>query len=171
MQVGKRLTVLGVSGLFLITVGWLVAVVTGATVIYIISLGLSCIVFVAFVLFALGAYGKVVARIGLANERLSHLIMLQERRYEQLSVRMDTLTEGLGGLSSELSKSVLQASKSNRGANELALLEEVYARLERTERRVLGGLENATHANERRELRLEKLLSTHESQDEPNQAN
>src|SRR5699024_10207751 len=118
-------------------------------------LGLSCIVFVAFVLFALGAYGKVVARIGLANERLSHLIMLQERRYEQLSVRMDTLTEGLGGLSSELSKIVLQASKSNRGANELALLEEVYARLERTERRVLGGLENATHANERRELRLE----------------
>lgn len=126
----------------------LAAVLTAALVanepaLFVASVWIATFTLVGLTVFLLRSYQRVVTRLGTANERLAELKFLQERRYEQLAARLDGRVGNSG---------------SGASAQSLADLENLNARLERSERRILGKLENEILINDKRYRELKSLM-------------
>lgn len=105
-------------------------------------------------------YHRIVHRIGTANKRLAELRFLQERRYGMLSARLDHLIAAIRELGvSQVSpdKSRLESTRIFR--KQLVELEDLNARLERAERRILGKIENQIFVNDSQYKRVDRFAS------------
>ncbi|MGO1942113.1 MAG: hypothetical protein ACTH05_08145 [Yaniella sp.] len=131
--------------------------VSGNSIFYVVALWLFMLTVIGLTLFFLRGYKRVVTRIATANERLAGLKFLQERRYDQLKCRMDYLNDSVRVLHANILE-MDNATGTAKNSMALAELDNLNARLQRTERRILGQLENERFANDRRNLRIQKLI-------------
>lgn len=122
----------------------------------IVALWLSALLLVVFLGFYLMTYQRIMTRVGITNERLNEVKLLQERRYEQLAKRLDALSQGISSQSPSTRGSVLEGRQTGPKLSEL---EDLNARAERAERRILGRLENIMLDNDRRFRTVEKVAS------------
>lgn len=133
------------------------------SVFYLTALWLVVLLAVGMLLSLGWGYQRIVIRVGTANERLIELRFLQERRYEQLRQRMDYLSDSFRVLHRNM-QHLEDASDKFRAAqgrsSDIVELENINARLQRTERRILGKLENDCHGNESVEQQFVELLES-----------
>lgn len=109
---------------------------------------------------ALRAYLRVVARLDNVSEALSELKFLQERRYGQVSGRLDYTNDYLRLLKKLIGRSGDgRSSRSVDSSNDIARFDELVARIQRAERRVLGRIEDETYKNHWRSERLDQKIS------------
>lgn len=121
------------------------ALLTNAPALFVASVWIATFILIGLTVFLLRSYQRVVTRLGTANERLAELKFLQERRYEQLVGRLD-------------SPKVNALSGSGASGPSLDELENINARCQRAERRILGKLENELLMHDKRYRKLERLL-------------
>jgi len=131
-------------------------------VLHVAALWLFVFFLVSSLLLAGRGYRRITTRIGTAGERLSELKYLQERRYEQLSGRLDRLSALVDSLDSSdnthQANLIHSMNRAESGRN-LAELEDINARVQRAERRILGRLENELFANALRDEQIDIFLS------------
>lgn len=107
-------------------------------------------------------YQRVVIRTNTTNELLKQIKFLQERRYSQLVARMDQRDGGVTSESVQSSKvgaSGPAQTGSKLSLGEISELEEINARVQRAERRILGKLENESFDWDRRHYELKEDIS------------
>jgi hypothetical protein len=143
--------VLGLAISVLLTVGLLTSQVSY----FVGAIWVSLLVGLVVLAGLLAGYGRVVRRLGTANERLAELRFLLERRYEQSRQRLDTLLETSHGLTEPSDSPTSRLSSNWKGRAEL---ENLSARVQRSERRILGRLENELLAHDRQSQQLAELI-------------
>lgn len=136
----------------LVTVGLL----TGTLWIHILAAWLSALLLIVFLGFYFRTYRRMMTRIGTANERLAEIKLLQERRYEQLARRLDASSQGTFSQSQSMAGAVSSGQQSKPQYSDI---EQMIARVERAERRILGMLENIALDNDIRFRTVENLAS------------
>ena len=146
-----------ILGLIMVAALVTVGILTGMHWPYIMALWVSVLFLIILLGFYFRTYRRTMTRIGTANERLSEIKILQERRYEQLAQRLDGLSQGTFGQSRSTAGTV---SSGEQSTPKLSDLEYMLARVERAERRILGRLENIALDNDTRFRTVEKLAST-----------
>lgn len=116
----------------------------------------SALAFVVFFVFLTQAYLRIMARTGTINNRLEETKFLLNRRYEQLAERLDDL---LARRTAYTSTSGVEENNERlqTGTSEL---QDVNARLERAERRILGRLENEALSADAQIRELERIVSS-----------
>lgn len=130
-------------------------ILTGTLWLYILALWISVLLLLVFLGFYFRTYRRVMTRVGTANERLSEIKNLQERRYAQLAQRLDSLGQGAFGSRSTGDT----VSGGQQPSLKFSDLEYLIARVERAERRILGKLENLSLDNDRGLRSVEQLAS------------
>lgn len=163
MQIKKymflALTLIGIAVASLITISLL----AGSTVFYIAAVWLTLIMVLTVVIALWRAYERIAGRIGTANVRLAEIKLLQESRYEQTRARLDHLLQA----ADSTSKLIKDASKSGEQVIEYPVgksgrhdeIAELSAHFQRTERRIIGRLENEFHENDIRNRQMNILVS------------
>lgn len=104
----------------------------------------------------LGSHQRFARRLRIANERLDELRFLLERRYELSRVRLDKLLEISDESSVDTQTS--RASEDRNVSKSKAQIENLSARFQRTERRIIGRLEGESFANDRRNREIADLI-------------
>lgn len=108
-------------------------------------------------------YKRTVGRIGTANMRLAEIKVLQERRYEQTRTRLDYLLRVVDNtriLTNDVNKALEQVVNTPTGEEgRHDALEQLNARFQRAERRIIGRLENEIHENDIRSQQITALVS------------
>lgn len=166
MRISRYLLV--ASTLFLLGIAALVTidVYRDDTVFYVIALWSSVLALVLSLVIVFRAYQRVITRLGTAGERLAEIKYLQERRYQQLSQRLDYTNDYLRLLKALIQKSGSRASSSSSDVSEnLSELEDLNARFQRAERRILGKLEDELYASRRLSRQLDGIVSRLEKGD------
>lgn len=130
------------------------AIMTRETTFFVIAVWILIFLVMVSCVFLLRGYQRVVSRLRVANERLAHLQYLQERRYDQLRHRFDELTDSFGTLHKTIQK--VQKPSENPlpfpvNPQILEELENLNARLQRAERRILGKFEDELFEMDQRE--------------------
>lgn len=136
---------------------------SGNSIMYAIALWMFALLTIGFVLVLMRGYQRIVNRVGTANERLTELKFLQERRYDQLRRRMDYLNDSLNVLHRNvrgLDTALGNVPRAPQTSNAFAELDNLNARLQRSERRILGKLENEQFSNHQLHQRLVELLES-----------
>lgn len=128
-----------ILGLTMVAAFVTAGIVTGMLWLHILALWIFLLLSAIFLGFFLRVYRLVMTRLGTANQRLSEMKLLQERRYEQLAQRLDALNHNTLGHSRS---PVSGISAHQDGPPKLSEIEHLIARTERAERRILGRLEN-----------------------------
>lgn len=117
---------------------------------YVLGLWLFVLSLAIFFSLLLRMYQRIMARIHDIKQLLSEMRFLQERRYEQLARRLDTLRGG--GSDASLGSATAGATH--------AEFENLSARLQRSERRILGKLEDEMLRYDERVRELAQTLAT-----------
>jgi|SRR5699024_5654069 len=143
MRKAKYLLTAVVAGAVALAAVLTAALLTDDPAFFVASVWIATFFLGGLTVFLFRGYQRIVSRLRTANERLAELKFLQERRYEQLAGRLD----GHGG-----------GSGPGISARSLAELESLNARLERSERRILGKLENEILTNDKRYRELERMV-------------
>lgn len=161
MRIAKYAVVSQILATVAIAVLIVFGIFSSERVFYVIALLLSLLLIINLLVFLFRGYRRVVTRIGTAGERLSELMFLQERRYEQLSSRLDRLSEDLGALRRPIEgePNNLRSTELSNSSLEVSELEDLNARLQRSERRILGRLEDALLARDLESKQVDALLS------------
>ena len=105
------------------------------------TLGILALIFVV----VLRGYQQILRERRVAKERIAELRFLQERRYEQVRWRLDELLNGRGG------------PGTGKSLNLSSEIEDLKSRVQLSERRILGRLENELWANDRRDRHTAEL--------------
>lgn len=151
--------VMGLVTSALVTAG----ITSGQPGFYVGAVWVSLILITAVMGGLLAGYKRVVHRLGTVNERLAELRFLLERRYELSRERLDSLLGILNGLADLGDNTQVQPGRDGQSVNK-AELENLSARFQRSERRIIGRLEDEFLAHDRQNQQVAELLARLESE-------
>lgn len=162
MRIAKHVFVGHIAALLAALVALSLGIYNSETVYYVVSLWIGAFTLISAVFFLLRGYRRLVVRIGTANERLAEIKFLQERRYEQLRQRSDTLltySRNQKSYSITHRNAVNSIQQHDNHTLLLSELEDLNARLQRTERRILGTIAAEQINDDAHQRRIEELLA------------
>lgn len=136
---------------------------SGNSILYAIAMWIFALLTIGFGLFLIRGYQRIVNRVGTANERLTEIKFLQERRYDQLRRRIDYLNDSVNVLHRNvrgLDAALGSVPRAPQTSNAFVELDNLNARLQRSERRILGKLEDEQFSNHQLHERLVELLES-----------
>jgi|SRR5690625_140142 hypothetical protein len=113
------------------------------------TLGLLVLIFAV----VFRGYQRLLRETRVVKERIAELRFLQERRYEQVRWRLDELLNGRAG------------PGTGKSLNLSSELEDLKSRVQLSERRILGRLENELWANDQRDRQIAELRKLNKDAD------
>src|SRR5690625_1493558 len=147
-----------IASAVLVTAGLLIQQVH----LFLLAMWITVLLLVLCLGFFFTAYRRIMMRLGIVNERLAEVKLLQERRYEQLARRIDKWTPSSFEKSAIDNDSITECRGLTAGISEL---EHLNARMQRAEQRILGKLENLLLDSDR-QLRVLKELAPNSTQND-----